>query len=521
MLANDSDVEGDVLTIVEVSDPFYGGVVINPDHTITYTPPENYNGMAIFSYTISDGHGGTATAMVEVMVLGVNDPPVADAGGPYVIDEGDALRLDGGMSSDPDEYYYGDTIVSYEWDLDNDGQYDDATEEMVTVPWAALVNLGLVVGTHNITLRVTDSYGASAECSATLVVNNVARRLSGLMLTPQINEGDVAVLRGVVSDPGTDNTFTLVLDWGDGRQESVVLDNATPGVTFDLATGAFTVAHRYLDDGPSPGNGTAWDQATVTGSVWDNHGGSSPLANSPWPLLEIDPPEGGGMESQIRAYMPLGQSFRALSDRPLLSLSLFVTDMNQYSYPDDHSLEFAVYEGEGTTGLLLGTRLCTGLTDGFRGFVDLDFSDVSLVTGQMYTVVARNDTSRWGLSFSSLGYSDGVAIFKGGLSPASPYWDALFRIQWQAEPASLTVRIDNVSPELHDLAVSPSQEGGLAVLTGTITDVGVLDAGTVAIDWGDGTPTESFPYAAGTVSFGRHPFLSSGRHLYGPGNAHR
>ena len=51
----------------------------------------------------------------EVLVL-------ADAGGPYVFNEGDIVTLDGSGSSHPDG-----EIVLYEWDLDDDGQFDDAT----------------------------------------------------------------------------------------------------------------------------------------------------------------------------------------------------------------------------------------------------------------------------------------------------------------------------------------------------------------------------------------------------------
>ena len=50
-------------------------------------------------------------------------PPVADADGPYAVPEGSSVLLDGTGSSDPD----GDPLILYEWDLDNDGQYDDAT----------------------------------------------------------------------------------------------------------------------------------------------------------------------------------------------------------------------------------------------------------------------------------------------------------------------------------------------------------------------------------------------------------
>ncbi|OOC11734.1 hypothetical protein BM451_20070, partial [Dickeya dadantii] len=45
--------------------------------TLTYTPNANFNGSDTISYTVSDGHGGTATATVAVTITPVNDAPVA------------------------------------------------------------------------------------------------------------------------------------------------------------------------------------------------------------------------------------------------------------------------------------------------------------------------------------------------------------------------------------------------------------------------------------------------------------
>jgi parallel beta-helix repeat protein len=68
VLANDSDPDGDSLTITSVTQGAGGKVTINTDGTITYTPTTNFVGSDSFSYTINDGHGGTATATVKVTV---------------------------------------------------------------------------------------------------------------------------------------------------------------------------------------------------------------------------------------------------------------------------------------------------------------------------------------------------------------------------------------------------------------------------------------------------------------------
>ena len=55
-----------------------------------------------------------------ITVIPTPDDPVADAGGPYSVFGGQAIRLDGSRSHDPD-----DPIVAYRWDLDGDGQFGE------------------------------------------------------------------------------------------------------------------------------------------------------------------------------------------------------------------------------------------------------------------------------------------------------------------------------------------------------------------------------------------------------------
>ena len=77
VLSNDSDVDGDTLVVTGVTQPAHGTVVVNPDGSVTYTPAPNYNGPDQFSYQVSDGKGGTDTAVVDIVVTPVNDIPVA------------------------------------------------------------------------------------------------------------------------------------------------------------------------------------------------------------------------------------------------------------------------------------------------------------------------------------------------------------------------------------------------------------------------------------------------------------
>ncbi|MFQ5401590.1 MAG: cadherin-like domain-containing protein [Anaerolineae bacterium] len=77
VLGNDSDPDGDTLTVDSVTAPANGAAVINPDSTVTYTPNPDFSGSDSFDYAINDGKGGAHSAAVNVTVNPVQDAPVA------------------------------------------------------------------------------------------------------------------------------------------------------------------------------------------------------------------------------------------------------------------------------------------------------------------------------------------------------------------------------------------------------------------------------------------------------------
>jgi hypothetical protein len=68
VLGNDSDPDGDALTVSSVTQGANGSVVINLGQTVTYTPNAGFYGTDTFTYTASDGKGGMDTATVTVTV---------------------------------------------------------------------------------------------------------------------------------------------------------------------------------------------------------------------------------------------------------------------------------------------------------------------------------------------------------------------------------------------------------------------------------------------------------------------
>ncbi|HEY4941942.1 MAG TPA: Ig-like domain-containing protein [Rhizomicrobium sp.] len=107
--SNDTDPEGDALTISAKTDGVHGTVSINSGTSLTYSSASGYAGSDSFTYTVYDGHSNSPPATVTVTVVAGNQPPIAVndsiavTSGPYTFDprsndsdpEGDTLTISG------------------------------------------------------------------------------------------------------------------------------------------------------------------------------------------------------------------------------------------------------------------------------------------------------------------------------------------------------------------------------------------------------------------------------------------
>jgi uncharacterized repeat protein (TIGR01451 family) len=101
-LTNDSDPDGDTLSVSSITQPSHGTAVLNPDGTVTYTPAPNYNGPDSFTVTVCDPSNSCATSTVNVTVVPVNDPPVANPDTAVVGEDGQTTVSPLSNDSDPD-----------------------------------------------------------------------------------------------------------------------------------------------------------------------------------------------------------------------------------------------------------------------------------------------------------------------------------------------------------------------------------------------------------------------------------
>ncbi len=276
VLANDSDIDGDVLSVAAVTQPAHGVAVVNADGTVTYTPVANYNGADSFTYTVTDPDGATDTALVSVTVNPLNDAPVA-------VDDVAALDEDSS------------TVIEV---LDNDSDIDGDVliVTAVTQPThgVAVVNADGTVtytpvadynGPDSFTYTISDGAGGTDTATVSLTVNplndapvaiddtaatdeDVALVIAAadLLANDSDIDGDTLTItsftqpaHGSVVDNG-DGTFTYTPDANYNGDDSFTYTVSDGNGASDSATVDITVAP--VNDAPE-----ALDDAGVTTAV--------------------------------------------------------------------------------------------------------------------------------------------------------------------------------------------------------------------------------------------------------------
>ncbi len=159
LLTNDSDADGDILSIsaVAATDDTHGVVGLDDDGNIVFTPEENYHGEASFQYTVSDGNGGFDTAMVTVNVESVNDAPTITVTDTTVVEDtaqviATASDLEGTIDSSALSAEHGTVTI-------------DANGNIIYTP-----NVDYN-GTDTVSLSVTDNEGATTTQTINLTID--------------------------------------------------------------------------------------------------------------------------------------------------------------------------------------------------------------------------------------------------------------------------------------------------------------------------------------------------------------
>jgi PKD repeat protein len=192
-----------------------------------------------------------------------------------------AVELDGSESKDPDG-----TIISYEWDLDGDGQFDQTGQKIKTTYEK--------IGDYTVTLRVTDNSGDFAVTTKTIAVSEAQTVTPVIEIDPQTDEYEVGKVYTFKADKSQSPNGRIVSyswDFGDGGNQAT---SRTASHTF-VQSGTYTVTLTVTDeDGES---------AETTQEI--KVAGESALPSA---VIETTPALTGG---QLSGQAPLSVQFSA------------------------------------------------------------------------------------------------------------------------------------------------------------------------------------------------------------------
>jgi uncharacterized repeat protein (TIGR01451 family) len=186
LLANDTDPD-DTPTVSSVGAPSVGNIVDNGGGNYTFTAPLHFNGTVTFSYSISDGRGGTDSATATITVAKVNDAPTAAA--------------DNGGSTPEDTAITLTAAALLANDLDPD--LADAVPDVLSTVSAQSPTQGTVVRNANGSVTFTPTLNYHGPASFTYTMRDAANATSTATVTLNVT----AVNDDPVAAPDSANTY--------------------------------------------------------------------------------------------------------------------------------------------------------------------------------------------------------------------------------------------------------------------------------------------------------------------------
>ncbi|EHK64737.1 retention module-containing protein [Achromobacter arsenitoxydans] len=294
VLANDTDPDGDTLTVSEVNGQAAnvgaavtgsngGTFTLNADGSYSFNPGSAFQNLAAnqtatssISYTVSDGEGGTSTATLTVTVTGTNDTPILTPGvtlDDQAGDDGKAITpVDvSGQFGDVDD---GD-VLTYSATGLPPGLTIDSTTGIISGTLDKSASQGGTDGVYTVTVTATDKGGASVSQDFSWDVKNPApTALDDGGKTDEDTTLTVDAQNGVLSNDTDPDGDTLTVSQVEGKDANVGTAVAgSNGGTFTLnADGSYS-----FNPGSAFQNLAANQTATssITYTVSDGEGGTS------------------------------------------------------------------------------------------------------------------------------------------------------------------------------------------------------------------------------------------------------
>ncbi len=216
------------------------------EETTTYTPQES--GDKTIGLKVVDNTGASDSAQKTISVTGggTNLPPDADPGDIYSCSAGGTATLDGSSSSDPDG-----TIVSYGWDFDGNGNYDDAKGVRVEYSCGA-------AGVKSVGLKVTDNEGATDTGSTAVDVEGE------LTVNFSYTPSEPSVSEEVQFEGDTSTSGSSISSWEWDFDDGEVASTRNPTHSFS-STGSYSVTLTVRTEAGSEDSTT--EDVTISSGV--------------------------------------------------------------------------------------------------------------------------------------------------------------------------------------------------------------------------------------------------------------
>ena len=294
--ANDTDTDGDTLSVTSVATPSNGTAMIaeGSTTTVTYTPNANFNGSDSFDYTLSDGTG-TDIGAVTVTVTAVSDAPVA-VDDTAVTAEDTAVDINvTANDTDPDS---GATLSVTSVTTPSNGTAVITSGSTTTVTYTP--NAGYN-GTDSFDYTLSDGTGTGTDTGTATVTVGTPRKPTGLTATSGNTQAaltwddpsdsgitgydyllhrELAKLTPIDGAAGDNFGWSVAVD-GDTAVVSTYRDNNVKGAVYVLTrqSGTWSVVAKLTasdgDAGDHFGYSVAMDGDTVLVGATANDGNSS------------------------------------------------------------------------------------------------------------------------------------------------------------------------------------------------------------------------------------------------------